>query len=128
MDAFAGGRLLDTAGCEDLFRQSQGPQAEFTPELLAPVDNVAIINRMLANLLMIGRSRNDRDQLCWVLGLRVHLPGAPLAERAELAQVLSSAGRLIDAAEQWEIVAARSQGRASAEATSRASQLRAMLN
>ena len=88
----------------------------------------AILNRMLANLLMIGRSRNDNDLLRWVLGLRVSLPGVPLSERADLAKALSSSGRLVEAAEQWEILATRTDGRASTEATNRANQLRALLN
>ena len=128
VDAFGGGAIMGIDGCEAIFRHSQGPDAEFSPALLTDVGTEAIINRMLANLLVIARSRNDLEVLRWVLALRVSLAENPLSERVELAKALSSSGRLVEAAEQWEILATRTEGRASREATSRANQLRALLN
>src|SRR5439155_20561951 len=63
VDAFSGGRLLDEAGCEALFRSHQPAGAAFDPAYLDPVRPRAIVERMLANLRAVYAARRDPDGL-----------------------------------------------------------------
>jgi regulator of sirC expression with transglutaminase-like and TPR domain len=133
-DLFAdpfGGRILDRAGCERLFVDSQ-VAASFDDAYLVPVGTRAIVGRLLANLKGIHLARRDRHALAWVLGLRVALPGVPMAERRELASALAADGRFLDAALALDRLAdvARAAGEESivTEAEHGAVHLRARLN
>jgi regulator of sirC expression with transglutaminase-like and TPR domain len=89
IDAFNMGRRLDADGCEQLLREVQGRPVSLHPSWLAPVDNRAILWRMLTNLKAIYGQRGDDLSLTWVLGLRCTFPGAPEAERHELQRALA---------------------------------------
>ncbi|MEW6154188.1 MAG: transglutaminase-like domain-containing protein [Actinomycetota bacterium] len=99
VDPFAGGRVLDRAGCEERFRVVNGANTPFLEAYLDPVGPHAVLGRMLANLKSIYTARGDVESLAWVVSLRLALPGTPLAERRDLARVLGSKGQFRDAAE-----------------------------
>ena len=80
-----------------LFQELQS-NAPFDDAFLAPVGAVPIVARVLANLKGIYLARRDRQNLAWVLRLRVEVPGVPLVERRELASALAADGRFMDAA------------------------------
>jgi regulator of sirC expression with transglutaminase-like and TPR domain len=104
VDAFAG-LLLDRRGCEALFRQVHGVEAELDEALLAPVGAHAVLARLLANLKGVFVQREDRDALLWVLRLRTLVPGVPAEERRELAGVLAAVGQVREAATEYEQLA-----------------------
>ncbi len=97
-DPFHGGRALDHAACEALFRAIHGPTAPFTPAMLAPVGPRIILARMLANLRQGYVARRDAPALEWVVRLRVAIPGVPVSELADLARLLGELGRFGEAA------------------------------
>ena len=84
VDAFAGGELLDEAGCEALFRKISEPGAPFLPEYLRPVTGRQIVARILANLRYSYISAADRTNLAWVLRLQLLMPDPSIAEWARL--------------------------------------------
>ena len=99
VDPFAGGRVLDRAGCIERFRAVNGLSAPFVDSYLDPVGPRSILGRMLANLRAIYAARGDLDGLAWVFALRLSIPGTPAIERRELARVLGSTGEFVEAAE-----------------------------
>jgi regulator of sirC expression with transglutaminase-like and TPR domain len=129
-DPFRGGRALDLAACEALFRSVQGPAAPFTPELLSPVGPRAILARMLANLRHSYAERRDPGGLAWVVRLRVAIPGVSPSELAGLARLLAELGGFAEAASALDDLAA-SGTLSEADAASlrgRATALRSRLN
>lgn len=100
LDVFGGGRELDAAGCEALFRATSGagPGVAFGPHLLAPISTRAILARMLENLRGIYRARRRPADLEWVLRMRLVLPGTGPAEVLELAGALGDQGRWLEGA------------------------------
>ena len=127
-DAFAGGRALDLAGCEELFRVVHGPAVPFDRTLLDAVDPRSILARILANLRHIFSEQGRSDQLAWVLRLRSMIPGISAAELTELAQTEASLGRMEEAAEALDHLAERLGGEVGANARRQAHRLRAKLN
>jgi regulator of sirC expression with transglutaminase-like and TPR domain len=109
-DVFDGGRWLDVEGCARIVARLHGAPVTLTPEHVEPVDNHAILARMLGNLLAIFADRQDRTGLCWVQGLRCQFPGAGPAEFERWAQTLAGVGRFDDAATVLESLAAREDG------------------
>ena len=85
VDPFAGGMLLDEAGCRLRFHGVHGPEATFDESFLQSVGRLAIVARMLANLEIIAARRGDRAMHLWVLRLRAGLPGAGAEEKRRLA-------------------------------------------
>jgi hypothetical protein len=69
----------------------------FSVELLAPVDNHAVLVRMLANLKGEYARRRNLEGLAAVLRMRVALPGTSLDEGRELVRVLEATGRWAEA-------------------------------
>jgi regulator of sirC expression with transglutaminase-like and TPR domain len=96
-DPFDGGALLDRAGCVARFAAVRGPGLEFREAFLQPIDHVAILDRMLANLqnAFVGRSRRD---LRWVTRLRLVIPNRSRNDREVLAGVLAEVGDFNEAA------------------------------
>ncbi|HET6811343.1 MAG TPA: transglutaminase-like domain-containing protein [Acidimicrobiales bacterium] len=82
VDPFAGGELLDAAGCEALFRKIADPGVPFRPDYLAPVTNRQIVGRILANLRNTYATAGDGANLAWVLRLQLLLPDPALTERS----------------------------------------------
>lgn len=128
VDPFAGGTLLDVAGCAAVFRRLHGPGVAFDERFLESVGSRAILSRVLANLKAIHRQAGDRRALVGALRLQVALPGAGEEEHRELAAALAAAGQFGDAADQLEALAADAAGeRAEADLTA-ATRFRARLN
>lgn len=105
LDPFAGGKVLDTGGCIDLFHQLHGTGASFEESMLTPVDSVSIVDRMLNNLLAIFRSEGDTRSQLWVARLRSYLPGASISQQADVAVVLANGGQFDAAAEIFDSLA-----------------------
>jgi hypothetical protein len=76
----------------------------FDPAFLEPVGRRAIVARMLANLETTATMRTDRSTLSWVLGLRAAFPDAADADRRKFASVLAATGRLLEAAEVYDVI------------------------
>jgi hypothetical protein len=100
LDVFDGGRELDPAGCERVFRavSGAGPAVPFGPHLLTRASTHAILARILQNLRGIYRERGRPADTEWVLRMRLQLPGAGLTELIELAEALGAQGRWLDGA------------------------------
>lgn len=100
VDAFAGGQLLDLAGCEARFRDStgSGPDVPFGPHLLTTTPTPAILARILQNLRIVYRNAGRSSDLEWVLRMRLKLPGVGPAEFVEVGQAMAQQGRWLDAA------------------------------
>jgi regulator of sirC expression with transglutaminase-like and TPR domain len=128
VDPFARGRLLDRAGCEEAFRTVHGPDADFDPEFLDPVDTHVILARMLANLRAVFARRGDKAAVAWTLRLRTSIPGTPLEDRAELANSLAARGDFVAAAQELDALAEQLGGDLGATYRSSAGRLRARLN
>ena len=92
IDPFDGGRLLDRAGCEQVFRRIAGPKAPFDDRYLAPVSSAAILGRMTANLVNAYRRSDDRHGLRWAARLRARCPGVSPQETTQLALSLAHCG------------------------------------
>jgi regulator of sirC expression with transglutaminase-like and TPR domain len=104
LDAFAGGELLDLAGCEARFREStgSGPEVAFGPHLLPVVGPHAVLSRMLANLAVVYEFRHSGIDLEWVTRMRLALPNAGSREILALASALELQGRFLEAARELE--------------------------
>jgi regulator of sirC expression with transglutaminase-like and TPR domain len=104
LDAFAGGELLDLAGCEARFREStgSGPEVAFGPHLLPVVGPHAVLSRMLANLSVVYELRHSGVDLEWVARMRLALPAAGTPAVLALASALELQGRFLEAARELE--------------------------
>jgi len=128
MDPFRGGRVLDIAEAEALFRALHGPEAPFSPSLLAATGRRAILARMLANLRGSYAERGDAAALVWVARLLVAIPGTPRAAKVDLARLLVNLGNFTEAGDVLEQLAATAGGEEQQRLRSRAAALRARLN
>lgn len=128
IDPFAGGLVLDRAGCEARFRQLHGTDAPFDDRYLEPIGPRSVVARVLSNLRAIFQSTGDRPALVWVLRLAALMPDAAAEARAELAAALAATGRLREAASQYESLAADVGGEMGQRYESSGQRLRARLN
>ncbi len=103
-DPFAGGRILDSEECREIFERLV-PGQSFHPQMLRPVSPVSIGARMLQNLRVAALRQGDVSRLAAVLQLRVELPGASIEERLEYSKILGALGRFDQAAEQRDLLA-----------------------
>lgn len=128
VDCFAGGRVLSTNGCEQLFRQLHGEQVPWSADHLVEVTSMAVVQRVLVNLRAIYSNGRDTNNLLWVLTLLTLLPGSAPQLDVELAHLLTTAGRYHEAADRYEVAAAAAAGPEADQYRSRAQQLSAYLN
>jgi regulator of sirC expression with transglutaminase-like and TPR domain len=98
VDAFDGGRLLDRAGCRELFVNLHGVGTTFDPRFVEPTPNHVLLVRMLNNLRAACTRAGDRAGLVRVLDLLCATPVAGVTERRQLAGVLAADGRFDEAA------------------------------
>ena len=131
-DPFDGGRALDRAGCEAIYRRIAGPDAHLDPSALLPIGPFAVASRMLANLQRVHHARRDRRSLAWVLRLRSSVPGVPMTERRLLASTLAADGRFAEAATELDalttLAAEAGDDGLAEESAQGATRLRARLN
>ncbi len=127
VDPFVGGRIMEAADCEALFRSVYGDSAPFDPSMLVPVGKRAILARMLANLRQLYVARGDAPSTGWVLRLRTAIPATSAPELADVAAAHAALGRLGEAAatleELAEVLPEESAERARAEAKLQRSRL-----
>jgi len=128
VDPFAGGAVLDRAGCERAFRRVQGDGALFDPAYLEPVGTFTILARMLANLRAIYAARRDHHALVWVIRLRASLPDVAPEDRSELAAALAATGAFGAAADELDSIAGELGGSLGDAYADRAAAMRARLN
>ncbi|HEV3364344.1 MAG TPA: transglutaminase-like domain-containing protein [Acidimicrobiia bacterium] len=112
LDPFGGGRRLDAAGCQAIFRSLGGTDPgdrgrppdsggvshlQWQESFLAPVGARVILTRMLLNLQGVFLPADLRSAT-WVLELRLTIPGLPVPDRLGLARALGSLGQFGSAA------------------------------
>jgi len=102
VDPFDDGAVLDQAGCVRRFHAVNGAEEQFRPAYLEPVGRLAILSRILNNLMSIYTAQGRMADMEWVLRLRAALPGATSAERRDWARVLGATGSFVDAATELE--------------------------
>lgn len=98
VDPFGGGRILDEARCEALFRSVHGESSGFDSSMLVPTGKRAILARMLANLRQLYLATGDVRSTGWVLRLRTAIPATSAPEMADVAAAHAALGRFIEAA------------------------------
>ena len=106
VDCFAGGARLDAAGCQAVFRRLHGASAHWDDAYLDEIPALAVLHRILGNLVGIYHHTDDNEGLAWVLALRTDFPGAAIAEHVRLAEALERLGRFDAAATRYAAVAA----------------------
>jgi regulator of sirC expression with transglutaminase-like and TPR domain len=87
IDPFHGGRELTVVDCQARFRRDAPPGAVWTDDYLAPVGHLAIIYRMLGNMLAITRQSRDIALLVQLLRMRSSMPIATETDQTELERV-----------------------------------------
>ncbi len=97
-DPFAGGTMLDEAGCAARFRAAVGSGYVWDRSFLAPVGAHQILARMLANLRQHYLAAADAASLGWVIRWRQAIPGADPDELAAVAGTLARQARFAEAA------------------------------
>ena len=105
VDAFAGGELLDAAGCRDRFHEIVGVDVPFDPDWLKPVPTMQILLRVLANLKDVYTQRTQWHNVEWVVRCRLSVPGCPPPERRDLANAIGQQGRFEEAARELDTLA-----------------------
>ena len=128
LDPFGGGRILEIADCEELFRSVYGEGAPFDPSMLAPVGARSILTRMLANLRQVYLALGDPRSAGWVLQLRASVPARTAHELADVASAHAAVGRFAEAATALEDVAELLPQEEAQRARAEAQLLRARLN
>ena len=128
IDAFDHGRRLDGDGCCDLYQRIGGDPRHWDQSFLEPVGAVAIVRRMLNNLISIGLREHDRATVAIASRLRADLPDASVAERAEFATALALSGEPTRAAGVLEALAAEAPSEEAEALLTAAARFRASLN
>ena len=122
LDPFAGGAALDRAGAEARFRSVHGPGVPFLASYLDPTPDALVLGRLLGNLVAIFAGLGDARHLIRVHQLRYAIPALADDERSALAAMLELVGRWAEAADLWDLEAARLDGDG-AEAAERRAQV-----
>jgi regulator of sirC expression with transglutaminase-like and TPR domain len=96
-DPFHGGRVLSTEDAMMLFAQLTDGRLEWQDTYLAPTPPREIVRRALTNLKAGYGASGDAERLLGTIEFLLAVPGAPEAERIDLARVLRALGRYHDA-------------------------------
>jgi regulator of sirC expression with transglutaminase-like and TPR domain len=124
IDPFRGGRSLDRAGCAEIFR-SLHPDQRFDDDLLAPIDNRAVLTRVVSNLVHTYSQRGPLTSLAWSAHLRALLLGGDAWR--PVARLRERTGQWHHAATAWDHIAEQG-GHRSDDAQQRATAARARSN
>jgi regulator of sirC expression with transglutaminase-like and TPR domain len=84
-----GGRVLTEGECVVWFHRSHPAGAIWQRSFLHPVDNVALLTRMLANLVPIYQRNRDFAGIRWMMQLRCALPNATRADDDAFARLMA---------------------------------------
>lgn len=124
LDPFRGGRSLDRAGCARIFA-SLHPGQRFDDAYLEPIDNRAVLTRVVSNLVHTYSQRGPLTSLAWAAHLRALLIGGDAWR--PVARLRERTGQWHHAATAWEHIA-EAGGNQSGDAAARAVQVRARTN
>lgn len=127
-DGFTGGAWFDQEGARRRFVALHGDRVPFDRRYLAATPDVAVLARLLNNLVAIHTAAGDARQLLVVRRLRAVLPGVGVRERPELAAAYEAVGRFTEAAEVWAAEAAAGEGATAERAAARSQALEIRLN
>jgi regulator of sirC expression with transglutaminase-like and TPR domain len=127
VDPFHRGRVLDAAGCREIFSSLSGPNAPFLDEYLAPTGTRAVLLRVLNNLQRSYLERGAVDAV-WVARLRLRFVELPDRDRRQTAALLGSLGRFGEAAEELDDLAGGLDEATAAAVATEARALRAREN
>jgi regulator of sirC expression with transglutaminase-like and TPR domain len=117
VDPFHGGRRLDAAACELLFRRLH-PGQDFDARYLEPVDRPTVVARVLTNLVHTYLQRGPVGSLAWASHLRAEVLGGEAWRMA--ARSLERVGDWEAAADAWDALAAGGSDGANDAATTAA--------
>ncbi len=126
-DPFAGGVLLDEAGCAARFRALFGERQRFSTALLAPTPLPLVLARVLANLEG-SRWASDSHRLLTMLELHRRIGDLPPGERLRLAARFEALGAFDAAAREAGAAAAALPDETAPAARARAAAARARTN
>jgi regulator of sirC expression with transglutaminase-like and TPR domain len=84
-----GGRLLTEGECVVWFHRSHPAGASWRRDYLHPVDNVALLTRMISNLVAIFARNRDFAGISWMMQLRCSLPNATRADQVAFARLMA---------------------------------------
>lgn len=103
-DCFNGGQVIDESGCEAIFRAATGAGEDvpFGAFLLPVFGRAQVLERILANLILIHRVAADAPALEWFSRLRLALPEVTEDDIIGLAEAVAEQGRTRDAAMELE--------------------------
>jgi regulator of sirC expression with transglutaminase-like and TPR domain len=104
VDPFSSGRVLDAAGCHEVFAALHGTDVPFVDSYLSPTGTRAVMLRVLNNLQRAYLERSSVDAI-WVARLRLRFAELPASERRQTAMLLGSLGRFTEAAAALEALA-----------------------
>lgn len=100
IDPFNGGRCLTIDEAHDCMRQTVGPDAEWSEELLQPVSNLHWLTRVLQNLLHIFGGAGQYNNVAAMLELEMLLWPKQTHLQRDLALVLARIG-MTEPASAW---------------------------
>ena len=103
-DPFNRGAQLGYDDCRLLFARFHAVEA-FSPSMLRPMNAEAVAIRTLNNLRVAYMKRGTASKTIPVLELRANMASAEVADRLDLANLLTSLGRMERAAEEYETLA-----------------------
>lgn len=92
VDAFSGGRIVTPEEAMDRMRQTYGPEAEWSEELLKPASNRHWLTRMLQNLLNIFSEAGQYGDVAAVLEMEMVLWPQQTHLQRDLGLVLARCG------------------------------------
>ncbi len=126
VDAFGSGRILERAELDDLFA-ALAPGIDIEP-FLDPLEPLAIVRRILANLTAIHRRSGDREALLWTTQLRTVIPGSTADDERTFGGALAATGDFARAAKVLESIVDGGRASDPERELAEARRLRARLN
>lgn len=117
-DPFHGGARLGVEDCARRYAEVFGSTEGFRPGLLHPVDDLRILDRMLANL-QHHALRNSRRDLIWIARFRLRIPDRDPLDAEALVALLVEAGGFGAAREEYERLLGDAEARDDAAAVAR---------
>lgn len=115
VDPFERGRPLDEAACKTLVAELTGGQLPWEDDFLAPVSDVALVQRVLRNLLNIAEKTNDGRLLYRAAHMLARLAPEQPEDQLRLCAVMEAIGATPSAMRAYGRVMRRFAGHEAAE-------------